>query len=469
MKVTFFGAARTVTGSKHLLTTNGGKNILLDCGMFQNSGSDNQTLNRHFGFNPMELDYVILSHAHIDHSGLLPLLAKQGFNKPIYCTRPTMDLCKIMLADSAKIQENDIEYINKKREAKGQELLDPIYTQEDVDECMRYFVPVAYDEWFTVDDEVALQFTDAGHILGSAVVSLKIKESDTRTISLLFTGDLGRPGDMILKDPANAPQADYIISESTYGDRLHEGRTDMRTRLLDIVTDTCMRRKGKIIIPAFSLGRTQELVYTLDRMRTDGLLPSIKVFVDSPLAVNATNIMRAHPECFNEDLADYMKEDSNPFGFNNLTYTQNVEESKAINNYHAPCIIISSSGMMEAGRIKHHLKNNIDDKRNTILIVGFMPGGSLGDRLQQGEKRVKIFGDYYNVEAKIEALHAFSAHADYAEMLQWMHACQNPKQVKRIFLVHGEYEAQKAYKERLLDEGYSNIDIPEKGETFVLD
>lgn len=465
MKVTFFGAARTVTGSKHLITTNGGKHFLLDCGLFQNKGAEKD--NRHFGFDPMMLDYVVLSHAHIDHCGAIPILYKQGFAKPIYCTRATYDLCRIMLADSAKIQESDIQYINKKRIAKGEEPLEPLYTQEDVDNCLELFHSVEYDKWFTIDDEVKVLFTDAGHILGSAVVSLRIKEDENRTIPLLFTGDLGRPGDLILKDPEQAPQADYIISESTYGNRLHEGREDTRQRLHDIVVDTCVRRKGKVIIPAFSLGRTQELVYTLDRMRTDGILPPVKVYVDSPLAVNATDIMRKHPECFNDDIRDYMQRDPDPFGFSNLTYIQNVQDSIALNDMHEPCIIISASGMMEAGRIKHHVKNNISDNRNTILMVGFVAANTLGDQLRRGDKKVRIFGEEYNVEAKIEQLHAYSAHADYSEMLNWM-GCQNPKLVKRLFLVHGEYEAQKEYKEKLIDKGYSNIDIPEKGETFEL-
>lgn len=468
MKVTFYGATKTVTGSKHLLTTNKGKNILLDCGMFQNRGADSQNLNRHLGFSPIELNYVILSHAHIDHSGLLPLLVKQGFSKPIYCTPATADLCRIMLADSAKIQESDIEYVNKKRERKGEKPLEPIYTQEDVDECMALFHTVNYGKLFTIDDEVAVMFTDAGHILGSAVVSLQVKESNKRTINLLFTGDLGRPGDLILKDPAPAPQAEYIICESTYGNRLHETRDNTAQKLLEIVNDTCIRRKGKIIIPAFSLGRTQELVYTLDKMRTDGILPSIKVFVDSPLAVNATNIMRKHPECFNEDLIDYMRRDPDPFGFNNLTYTQNVEESMALNSFEGPCIIISSSGMMEAGRIKHHLKNNISNDKNTVLIVGFTPAGSLGDRLSKGEKKVKIFGDEYEVKATIVEMHEYSAHADYKEMQAWLGACQDPYFIKRIFLVHGEEEAQKAFKEKLLEQGYNNIDIPAMGDSFTL-
>lgn len=465
MKVTFYGAARTVTGSKHLLTTVGGKNILLDCGLFQSKGTEE--FNRHLGFNPAQLDYVILSHAHIDHSGALPILAKQGFSGHIYCTKATYDLCRIMLADSAKIQESDIAYINKKRERKGLEAIEPLYNTDDVDECLKLFRYKDYAKWHKIDDEVELFFSDAGHILGSACVSLKVRESIDRVIHLLFSGDVGRPGDLILRDPDPTPQADYIICESTYGNRLHEQREDTRTKLLEIVERTCIKQGGKLIIPAFSLGRTQELVYTLDRMRTEGMLPNIKVFVDSPLAINATGVMRNHPECFNQDIRDYMHRDPDPFGFNNLEYIQNVQDSIALNSYAGPCIIISASGMLEAGRIKHHVKNNISNNRNTILIVGFTPANTLGDRLLRGEQVVRIFGEEYHVKASIEELQAFSAHADYNELLSWI-SCQNPKKIKRTFLVHGEYDAQKAFKEKLIENGFNNIEIPDKGESFEL-
>jgi metallo-beta-lactamase family protein len=466
MKVTFYGAARTVTGSKHMITTIGGKKILLDCGLFQSKGTEE--LNLHFGFNPAEVDYVILSHAHIDHSGALPMLVKQGFSGPIYCTRATYDLCRIMLADSAKIQESDIAYINKKRAAKNLGPREPLYSQDDVEACMKLFrYKEKYTEWYTLDDELEVCFTDAGHILGSACVNLKIREGHDKVLHLLFSGDVGRPGDLILRDPEKTFQADYIICESTYGNRLHEPRVNTRENLLKIVTDTCVKRKGKIIIPAFSLGRTQELVYTLDRMRTEGLLPDIKVYVDSPLSINATGIMRNHPECFNADILGYMKHDTDPFGFNNLIYIQNVEDSIRLNSLDEPCIIISSSGMMEAGRIKHHIKNNIGDSKNTILIVGFVPANTLGDRLLKGADEVKIFGKEYKVEAEIKELQAFSAHADYEELFDWLKP-QNPKKVKRFFLVHGEYDAQQAFKEKLLAHGFNNIEIPEREDSFDL-
>jgi metallo-beta-lactamase family protein len=466
MKVTFYGAARTVTGSKHLLTTMGGKKILLDCGLYQSKGTEE--LNHHFGFSPVEVDYVLLSHAHIDHSGALPLLVRQGFSGAIYCTKATYDLCRIMLADSAKIQESDIEYINKKRAQKDQQPIEPLYTQDDVDDCMKLFrYKEKYGEWSTIDDEVEVLYSDAGHILGSACISLKVKEADGKVIHLLFSGDVGRPGDLILRDPDTTPQADYIICESTYGNRLHEPRVNTREKLLKIVTETCVERKGKIIIPAFSLGRTQELVYTLDRMRTEGLLPDIKVYVDSPLSINATGVMRNHPECFNDDILDYMKGDPDPFGFNNLIYIQNVQDSIKLNSMDEPCIIISSSGMMEAGRIKHHIKNNIGDEKNTILIVGFVPANTLGDRLLKGEKTVRIFGEEYDVEAHIEELQAFSAHADYSELIDWLKP-QKPAKVKRFFLVHGEFDAQEGFKEKLITLDYKNIEIPERGDSFDL-
>lgn len=465
MKVTFWGAAQTVTGSKHLLTTVGGKKILLDCGLFQNKGAEEH--NRHLGFAPAEIDYLILSHAHIDHSGAIPILVKQGFRGKIYCTPATLDLCVIMLADSAKIQESDIEYINKKRAKKGQSAIEPLYSQNDVEEALTLFVAKDYNQWHTIDDEVQLLFTDAGHILGSACVNLKVRESKDKVIHLLFSGDVGRNGDLILKDPEETAQADYIICESTYGNRLHEHRENTKQRLIEIIDRTCIKNRGKIIIPAFSLGRTQELVYTLDRMKTEGLLPNIKVYVDSPLAVNATNIMRKHVECYNANIKAYMAKDADPFGFNNLHYIKDVEESIALNDNKEPCIIISSSGMMEAGRIKHHVKNNISNERNTILIVGFNAANTLGDRLLKGEKEVRIFGEDYIVKASIEEMQAFSAHADYEELLYWLR-WQNPQLVKRTFLVHGEYEAQKEFKEKLIAAGFNNIEIPARGESYDL-
>jgi metallo-beta-lactamase family protein len=465
MKITFFGAARNVTGSKHLVETHSGKKILLDCGFFQNRGKDNDRLNRHFAFNPAEIDMLILSHAHIDHSGNIPNLVKQGFKGPIYATQATIDLCEIMLADSAYIQESDIAYINKKRKRNGERKLDPIYDIGDVEAALKRFVPVAVGKALKIDDELSFEFTDAGHILGSVSVHLRLTENEEHK-QLTFSGDVGRFNDLILKSPAPFAQADYLICESTYGDRLHDVSTQARQKLLDIVNQTCVSQKGKLIIPAFSLGRTQEIIYTLDRFKTEGKLPSIPVFVDSPLAIDATNIMRKHSEFFNKEVVDYMHYDTDPFGFSNLKYIRKVEESKKINDYNGPCIIISASGMIEAGRIKHHIKNNVDDAKNTILIVGYCTPESIGGRLLNGDSMIKIFGTEYAVKAHVASITSFSAHADYVELIKYL-SCQQPEKIKKLFLVHGEYEVQQHFKTTLEEKGFTNIEIPEEKQSFT--
>mgnify|MGYP003454946287 FL=1 len=341
MNITFYGAARNVTGSKHLIETSSGKKILLDCGFFQNRGKDNDRLNRSFNFDPQQIDLMILSHAHIDHSGNIPNLVKQGFNKTIFTTQATIDLCEVMLADSAYIQSGDIEYVNRRRKRNGQSALEAIYEIEDVEKAMKLFAPVAVNKRFHFDDEIAFEFTDAGHILGSVSVHVFITEKGN-TKQITFSGDVGRFNDLILKAPAPFSQADYILCESTYGNKLHDQSTDARQKLLQIVNKTCVDQKGKLIIPAFSLGRTQEIIYTLDRFKTENKLPSIPVFVDSPLAIDATNIMRKHSEFFNADLVNYLHYDDDPFGFSNLKYVRKVEESKKINDLKGPCIIKTS-------------------------------------------------------------------------------------------------------------------------------
>lgn len=466
MHITFHGAAQTVTGSKHLITTGRNKRILLDCGLFQNQGGDNAELNRHFGFDPTQVDYMILSHAHIDHSGNIPQLVRQGFSGPIYCTKATYDLCSIMLEDSAHIQENDLSYLNKKRARNGQKKLDPLYTLEDVIDALKLFVPVEMNESIDIDKHIRFHFTDAGHILGSAAVNLEIEEAD-ETIKIFFSGDTGRFNDYILKAPQPFPQADYIITESTYGDRLHEDVENTELELFNIVHQTCILNKGKLIIPAFSLGRTQEVVYALNRLFNKGLLEKIPVYVDSPLAISATSIMRKHKESFNPDIIEYMKNDDDPFGFETLHYIRDVELSKELNDKAEPCIIISASGMMEAGRVKHHLKNNIGNAKNSVLIVGFVPPGSLGDRMIQGEKEVRIFGKMVPLRASVKVMGSYSAHADYKEMMKYL-SCQDTKKVKRLFLVHGEKEAQLTFKNHLHGMGFSDIAIPMMHETFQL-
>ncbi|MFN4812292.1 MAG: MBL fold metallo-hydrolase [Bacteroidota bacterium] len=460
------GAAKNVTGSKHLITTNKGKKILLDCGLYQNSAKDNEELNRHFGFNPADIDAVILSHAHIDHSGNLPLLVKQGFTGKIYATPATRDLCEIMLLDSAHIHESDIVFINKRRLKAGKSPLKPLYTVKDAGKCMKHFYPVPYNNEFIINEEVSFNFTDAGHILGSAVINLSLQE-ENKTIKLCYTGDIGRPNDLIIKAPEHFPQADYIICESTYGNRLHDDAALAGEKLLQIVRDTCITRKGKLLIPAFSLGRTQEIVYTLDCLKTQGLLPPVKVFVDSPLSMNATEIMRKYSDSFNDTIKHYMEKDDDPFGFNNLVYVQDAEESKALNDYKEPCIIISASGMMEAGRIKHHLHNNIGKENCTLLIVGFVPPNSLGHRLLRGDKQVKIFGEVHDVKINIAAINSYSAHADYNEMIQFL-SCQQKQKIKKIFLVHGNEDVMYDFKIKLMEAGFNNIEIPDLDSFYEL-
>lgn len=466
MEIHFIGAARTVTGSKHLIITDKGKRILLDCGLFQNRGSDSDNVNRNLGFDAASIDVMILSHAHIDHSGNIPTLVKQGFKGKIYCTPPTLDLCGIMLADSAHIHESDVKYINQKLLKKNETPIEPLYTMADVEACLPQLEAVPYDAPFRIDDDIELRLIDVGHILGAATVNLRIKEGKV-TKKLTFTGDIGRPTDKILKAPSPFPQADFIITESTYGNRLHDTSENAEKKLHDVVMRTCFEKKGKLIIPAFSLGRTQEIVYALDRLKTKGKLPPLKVFVDSPLSVNATGIMRKHPECFNKDIVEYMKKDPDPFGFNGLIYIQKVEDSIALNDLEEPCIIISASGMMEAGRIKHHLKNNLPHKENTVLIVGYCPENTLGGRLIKGAEEVKIYGKEYKVKADIEIIHSYSSHADYKEMIAF-YGCQEKSLIQKMFLVHGEYDVQLDYKQILTKEGFFHIEIPEEGSIYKL-
>lgn len=466
MKIQFLGAAREVTGSKHLITLDNGKTILLDCGLFQGKGMETEKENRDLGFYPPNVDYLILSHAHIDHSGAIPYIVNNGFHGIIITNHATRDLCAVMLADSGRIHESDTKMHNKKRAAQGLPPVNPLYKQKDAEAAMQQFISISYNKDFNVCEGVSVMFTDAGHILGSSVVNLTINEKG-KEIKLAFTGDLGRLHNKILRSPQPFPQADILLTESTYGDRLHTGTEEAEQDLLLIVLETCFRKKGKLIIPSFSVGRTQELLYALNRLSQSGKLPAIPVFVDSPLSVNATNIMKMHPECFNDEILDYMHEDPDPFGFNGLRYVQTEEDSKKLNSTKDPCIIISASGMMEAGRIKHHLANNIGNKKNTILVVGYCAPATLGAKIRNGEKEVSIFGEKFRVIADVKVLESYSAHGDYSEMIHTL-KCQDPKKVQKLFLVHGEYETQQAYAAKLKAEGFGNIIIPAKAETFEL-
>jgi metallo-beta-lactamase family protein len=467
MKMTFYGAARTVTGSKHMLTTDKGFNLLLDCGLYQGEGKDNRHLNEHWGFEPRMVDAVCLSHAHIDHSGLLPKLFKDGFRGKIYTTQATKDLCEIMLLDSARIQESDLKYINKRRLDKKLPIIEPLYDEKDAQMALDNMIAIPYHGSFIINDEITVETYSSGHILGSVALRLLLKREDKAPISLTFTGDIGRKNDAIIEGPFPFPQSDYIICESTYGDRLHATQTDVESKILSVVQSTCIEQKGKIIIPAFSVDRTQEIVYALDQLATRGLLPQIDVFVDSPLSVKATKIMAEHQEYFNKDILSYINKNGSPFNFPTLHYVETVEASKAINSSHTPCIIVSASGMAEAGRIKHHIKNNIGDAKNTILLVGYASAGSLAGRLKAGDPEVKIFGEMHEVKAKVESMENFSAHADYNEMLDYL-SCQDPNKVKKLILVHGNFEVQTKWADNLIQHGFLNCVIPNKGESIEL-
>jgi len=466
MKIKFMGAAREVTGSKALITTDSGKRLLLDCGMFQGKGLETDEMNRSLGFDPDMVDHIILTHAHIDHSGLIPYMYRNGFRGSVICTNATRDLCSIMLADSAYIQENDTRTFNKRRAKKGLPLATPLYTQQDAAESMKLFIGIPENMNFRTDENIKVRFTNTGHMLGSGVANIQIRENgEIRKIA--YTGDIGRPVNRILPSPVPFPQADILITESTYGDRLHQDYDNADVELLGILTDTCVNKGGKLIIPAFSVGRTQEIVYSLNNFFNKGKLPRVDIFVDSPLAVNATTIFRMHTEWFNGEFQELLKSDSDPFGFNSLFYITRQEDSKRLNDLKKPCVIISASGMAEAGRIKHHLANNISDPRNTVLLVGYCSPTTLGARIGNGDKEVSIHGTVHKVNAEIRKIESFSGHADYREMINFL-KCQDEDKIERTFLVHGEYESQINYSAELQKEGFTNIDIPSKGQEYTI-
>jgi metallo-beta-lactamase family protein len=466
MKIQFLGAAREVTGSKHLITTSSGKKILLDCGMYQGKGLETDAMNRDLGFNPSEIDFVLLSHAHIDHSGLIPYIYKHGFNGTVVCTHATRDLCAIMLADCGHIQENDTRTFNKKRAQKGLSPIEPIYNKAEAERSMQLFISIPYEKIFFIDENIKVHFSNTGHMLGSGVVNLEIKENG-KTTRIAFTGDIGRPVNRILRTPSTFAQADILITESTYGDRLHEDHDFAEEKLLKVV-ENCVRKGGKLIIPSFSVGRTQEVVYSLNNFYNSKRLPKIDIFVDSPLSVNATNIFRMHPECFNDSILKFMETDPDPFGFNSLYYIQSIMDSKKLNNSKKPCVIISASGMMEAGRVKHHLANSISSSKNTVLAVGYCAPNTLGAKLLRGDKKVSIFGTEYDVKADIERIDAYSGHADYNEMIEFF-SCQDKSKLQKVFLVHGEAHSQEIFKQTLETKGFKNIEIPEKGQEYIID
>lgn len=460
MKIAFHGAARTVTGSKHLLSISNGKKYLLDCGMFQGMGRDTDTMNREWGFEPAEVTHMILSHAHVDHCGLIPKLVKDGFPGKIYCTPATKALAALLLEDSATIQENEIKYENKQRAAQGLPYLQPLYTVADAMTAMDRFVEVDYDNWYTIDEHISVMYTDAGHIIGSAAVHLKATENG-KTKRITFSGDVGRYRDIILRSPAEFSQADYILLESTYGNSLHDVTTTTPDQVLHWIEKACLQKKGKLIMPAFSVGRTQEILYSLNQLELERRLPDLDYFLDSPLSVDATELIKQYPQYFNRTIQKVLQTDNDPFAFKGLKAIRSVEESKLLNFRNGPCVIISASGMADAGRVKHHISNNIESSRNTIVFTGYCEPRSLGGKLLDGRKEVNIFGVSHEVNAEIGVIRSMSAHGDYEDLSQFL-ACQDPKAVTKLFLVHGEYEVQQAFKSRLMKKGFSDIEIPER-------
>jgi metallo-beta-lactamase family protein len=429
-------------------------------------GRETDGLNRHFGFTPSEVDALVLSHGHIDHCGLLPKLVGEGFSGPVYCTPATAEVAAVLMQDSARIQESDIKYANRKRKQEGRALLQPLYTVEDAEKALQLFRPVDYNQWFAIMDGVALQFTDAGHIIGSAAVHLKIEEGG-RQRQLTFSGDLGRYRDVILRSPAPFPQADFIIMESTYGNSLHASISSSVDTLLQWIEKTCVQRRGKLILPAFSLGRTQELLYALNQLSLENRLPQIDYFLDSPLSITTTDLVKHYPQYFNEKIQEVLKKDKDPFHFPGLQYVASVEDSKMLNYHNEPCVIISASGMAEAGRVKHHISNNIENSRNAVLMTGYCEPNSLGGRLIAGQKEVSIFGIDHEVHAQIGAIKSMSAHGDYEDMHQWL-GSQEQRNVKHLFLVHGEYDVQRDFKQYLLQKGFPDVVIPEQHQEFNL-
>ncbi len=466
MKIAFHGAARTVTGSKHLISLKNGKHILLDCGLFQGMGKDTDTLNSQFGFDPAIIDYLILSHAHIDHCGLIPKLVKDGFTGVIFSTPATKELSGILLEDSAEIQRDDTRYINKKRARMGLPLYEPLYDLEDAAKTLEMFQVVNYGKWTKIEEGIEVLYTDAGHIIGSAAVHLIITE-DGKETRISFSGDVGRYNDAILRSPDMFPQADYILLESTYGNKLHDEVHGTPDTILKWIEKTCLQKKGKLIIPAFSVGRTQELLFALNQLNLENSLPSVPVYVDSPLSKEATEVLKNYPQYFNTRVRNIMQSDKDPFDFEGLTFIKTVEESKRLNELPKPCVIISASGMADAGRVKHHIMNNIGDEKNTILIVGYCEPRSLGGRLMNGAKEVKIFGDMYRVEAEVGQMRSMSAHGDYDDLCQFL-ACQNPSLVQTLFLVHGEYEVQQDFAGRLRRKGFREVVIPDRHDEVTL-
>jgi metallo-beta-lactamase family protein len=465
MRVTFHGAAQTVTGSKHLLELEDGTRLLLDCGLFQGRRAESEAKNRTLPFDARTIDAVLLSHAHIDHSGLLPRLHRDGFRGKIWATHATYDLCALMLLDSASIQERDVAFVNKIRARHGEGPVEPLYGQADAEAVLELFVGVSYRQPFSPASGVTVEYRDAGHILGSASIGIEVNEGGRR-IRLGFTGDVGSPQRPILHDPQPMADCDWLISESTYGGMVHDPPNQTQDRLAEVIGGTAARG-GKVIIPAFAVGRTQEVVFALDRLAADGRLPNVPLFVDSPLAVDATGVYLAHPECYDDELRQYLRSDANPFSSKRVTYVRDVEASKRLNQSRYPMVVLSASGMCEAGRVLHHLRHTVEDARNTVLIVGYCADHTLGKRLVDREPVVRIFGEQYTRRCRVEVMNSLSAHADEPGMLSFLGGLDRER-LQRVFLVHGAPERQSAFAAALEREGYRGVTIPAPGESVEL-
>ena len=466
MQIQFWGAARTVTGSMHLLTING-KRLLLDCGLFQGKRAIANERNSQLPFDAKSIDACVLSHAHMDHAGTLPVLTKSGFDGPITCTSASRDLASVMLRDSAHIQESDARYLNKRNAERGQPLIKPIYTEADVVKCLQHFVAIEYHRTFEPIPGARVTFRDAGHILGSAEVVVDFEENKQKR-RLVFTGDLGLRHLPILRDPEDVDRADILITEGTYGGRFHDPIEDTRNQLAQLIVDT-YERQGVLIIPAFAVGRTQDLVYDMQRLVAENRIPDIPVYVDSPLATNVTEIFRLHPECYDEEILEYINTDpdGNAFGWPRLRYVRTTDESKALNESKQTCVIIAASGMCEAGRVLHHLKHHIGDPRATVLFVGYQAEYTLGRKILDGNEVVKIFGDEYDVRAQIKRLGGYSGHADHNDLVGFAHNMVSKP--ARAFIVHAEGDAADKLQSALQGIGLRDVQIPDRGDKVVIE
>jgi len=474
MKITFLGAARTVTGSNFLVEA-AGKKFLVDCGMYQGKITEELENSDPFVYSVNEIDFMLLTHAHIDHSGRIPKLYNEGFKGPVYATKATCDLCEIMLPDSGHIQEVEIEWKNRKRMREGKEPIPPLYTAEEAYNTLEIFKPVQYDEIVEIDENISVRFNDAGHMLGSAIIEVWATENG-KTTKAVFTGDLGNNDLPLLDSPTMISNADYLVMESTYGNRLHMRNDDKAKLFLDIVSET-LDKGGRVIIPSFAVGRTQEILYEIDRLREEygqdedfarkyETLMNVPVFVDSPLAISATEVFKKNTELFEDEIKEKIKRGDNPLEFKGLQFTPTADESKALNEDHKPAIIISASGMCEVGRIKHHLKHNLWNPNSTILFVGYQAPGTLGRVIVDGAEKVKIFGEEIAINARVEYIEGYSGHADQTWLLNFIYSFTNPP--KHVFLVHGEYEGQEELKRKIEETSECKVTIPEFGDSFEL-